>query len=175
MSFQESKKTIVLIFSILVLGILLDQVTKYLAVQYLMNHPPHYFFNGMFQLVYAENPGAFLGMGGQMSRPVRFLIFGVFVLGGLLFMLWMMVKNKMPLKEIYAYSLIISGGFGNVIDRLFHDNGHVVDFLFIDLKFHPLARTGVFNVADMLIVLGFLIILPSVFKSSKEDGHVQSN
>ena len=58
------------------------------------------------------------------------------------------------MKDLLAYSFILAGGIGNVIDRLTHENGHVIDFLFMDFSF---ARTGVFNVADMAIVLGFII------------------
>ena len=55
---------------------------------------------------------------------------------------------------------------GNVIDRLTHENGHVVDFLFIDLGF---ARTGVFNIADMAIVLGVIIAFwPSIFQKKEK-------
>ena len=141
-------------FSILILTVGLDQWTKALAVEKLVNQAPIYFFNGLFQILYAENPGAFLGMGGGLSRELRFVIFGLIVVAGLLGILWAIIKNKFTENEMWAYSFILAGGIGNVIDRLTHDNGHVIDFLFIDLGF---ARTGVFNVADMAIVLGVFI------------------
>jgi signal peptidase II len=118
--------------------------------------------------VYAENPGAFLGMGGGWSASTRFYVFGVFVLLGLAAMLWSILKNKISQSEIYAYSFILAGGIGNVIDRLTHESGHVIDFLFIDLKFAPFARTGVFNIADMAIVLGVFIIFFPTFLSFKK-------
>ncbi len=138
------------------------------AVDKLKGTPAIEFLNGIFQLVYAENPGAFLGMGGNWSSTTRFIIFGVIVVIGLTAMLWSMMKNKLTTEELYAYSFILAGGIGNVIDRLTHENGHVVDFLYIDLKFSTFARTGVFNVADMAIVLGVLIIfIPSLMESFK--------
>ncbi len=107
-------------------------------------------------------------MGGNWSSTTRFIIFGVVVLIGLSAMLWSTLKNKLTTDELYAYSFILAGGIGNVIDRLTHENGHVVDFLFIDLKFAAFARTGVFNVADMAIVLGVMIIfIPSLIDSLK--------
>ncbi len=153
------KNKIVQVFAILFVLVGLDQWTKHWAVQHLKNVEPINYLNGYFQLVYAENPGAFLGMGGNMSTTVRFIIFGVLVAVGLIVMLWSIIKNKISQIETVAYSFILAGGIGNVIDRLTHANGHVVDFLFIDLKFSSYARTGVFNVADMVIVAGVLVLL----------------
>lgn len=147
------------VIGILILLVVLDQWTKQLAVDHLKNAPPIYFLDGIFQLVYAENPGAFLGMGGGLSRASRFVIFGLFVAIGLVVMFWSIVKNKVTTVEVAAYSFILAGGIGNVIDRLTHDNGHVVDFMFIDLKFTSWARTGVFNIADMAIVAGVILLL----------------
>ncbi len=156
-----------IVFDILALTITLDQWTKIWAVQNLKSVAPLVYLDGYFQMLYAENPGAFLGMGGGWSSTVRYFVFGVFVVVGLIAMLWSILKNKISTAEIYAYSFILGGGIGNVIDRLTHENGHVIDFLFIDLKFSNYARTGVFNVADMAIVLGVLIILIPTFKAQK--------
>ncbi len=152
-------KKIILVLSILVVWVGLDQWTKVLATQYLKDSAPLNYFNGMFQLLYAENPGAFLGMGGNMSSMTRFIIFGLFVALGLVVMFWSLMKNKISKNETVAYSFILAGGIGNVIDRLTHANGHVIDFMFIDLKFAALARTGVFNIADVAIVIGVIILL----------------
>ncbi len=150
----------------LIVLVILDQWTKYMAVAYLRYAEPIYFFEGMFQLIYAENPGAFLGMGGGMSRSTRFVIFGLFVAIGLAFMFWSILKDKITNVERVSYTFILAGGIGNVIDRLTHDNGHVIDFLFIDLKFASWARTGVFNLADVAIVIGVILLLSTARKKS---------
>lgn len=137
----------------------IDQWTKVLAVEHLVGKAPIMYFGGLFQFVYAENPGAFLGMGGDLPKSLRFVVFGLFVLVGLVVMLWSLVKNKMNLSDLLAYSFILAGGIGNVIDRLTHANGHVIDFMFMDFQLSPFLRTGVFNVADMAIVLGFFIAI----------------
>ena len=146
-------------FIILLSVVAVDQWTKVLAVEHLSGKAPIIYLGGLFQLVYAENPGAFLGMGGDLPRWVRFLVFGLFVLLGLVVMLWSLVKNKMNLTDLLAYSFILAGGIGNVIDRLTHDNGHVIDFMFMDFQLAPFTRTGVFNIADVAIVIGFFIAL----------------
>lgn len=136
-----------------------DQWTKLLAVQHLAGQAPIMYLGGLFQLVYAENPGAFLGMGGDLPRSIRFVIFGLLVLVGLAVMLWSLVKNKMSISDLLAYSFILAGGIGNVIDRLTHANGHVIDFLFMDFQLTSYTRTGVFNIADVAIVFGFFIAI----------------
>ena len=154
-----TRQRLFILFLILVTVVAFDQWTKILAVQHLVGKAPIMYFGGLFQLVYAENPGAFLGMGGDMPRSVRFVIFGLFVMLGLIVMLWSLIKNKMNLSDLLAYSFILAGGIGNVIDRLSHENGHVIDFMFMDFQLASFTRTGVFNFADVAIVLGFFIAI----------------
>lgn len=151
----------------------IDQWTKVLAVEHLVGKAPIIYFGGVFQLVYAENPGAFLGMGGDLPRWIRFIVFGLFVLIGLVIMLWSLIKNKMSLADLLAYSFILAGGIGNVIDRLTHDNGHVIDFMFMDFLIAPFLRTGVFNLADVSIVFGFFIAMGGMI-SERINAHQKS-
>ena len=151
------KYKLIVVSSLLLFLSSLDQLTKYLAVINLQGQKPIIFFQGIFQLVYAENPGAFLGMGGNWSHQTRFIIFAVVVFLGLGGMLWFLFKRENSRMNLIAYSFILSGGFGNLWDRVFHSNGHVVDFLFID--FGGPFRTGVFNLADVEIVVGVLLLL----------------
>lgn len=159
-----TRQRLMILFVILVTVVVFDQWTKIIAVQHLMGRAPIVYLGGLFQLVYAENPGAFLGMGGDMPRSVRFVIFGLFVLVGLIVMLWSLIKNKMNLSDLLAYSFILAGGIGNVIDRLSHENGHVIDFMFMDFQLTSFTRTGVFNFADVAIVIGFLIAVFGLIK-----------
>jgi signal peptidase II len=58
-------------------------------------------------------------------------------------------------QQMIAVSLLLAGGIGNLLDRVFH-NGLVIDFL--NMGIGPL-RTGIFNVADMAIMAGFALLL----------------
>ena len=127
-----------------------DRYTKEQAVIYLKGQDPISFVNGLFNLTYHENSGAMLSLGTNLPDNWRFIIFTVFVglllLGGLIYML---VKPM----DVYNFTvglLILSGGLGNLYDRAFND-GRVVDFMLV--KVGPL-RTGVFNVADVAIMVG---------------------
>ena len=162
------KKIFILSF-ILMLMVSLDQWTKALAVEFLKAHPGHDYLGGIFQLIYAENPGAFLGMGSGWSRSVRFVVFGLAVTIGLIAMLWSILRDKLSDFDFYAYAFILAGGIGNVIDRLTHENGHVIDFMFIDLKLLSWLRTGVFNIADICIVIGVTIaFIPMILEAKQK-------
>ncbi len=143
----------------------LDQATKIWAVETLLGHEPTYYLKGIFQFVYAENPGAFLGFGGGWSRAVRFIIFAVLVLGGLGAMLWYLLKKETSRINLFAYSFILAGGLGNLWDRVVHEQGHVIDFMLID--FGGFMRTGVFNIADVAIVIGVLMAFLSDYLTKK--------
>jgi len=156
---------LIVVFTLLFLIFFLDQATKYWATENLLNQTPYSFLNGFFQLIYAENPGAFLGLGGGWSRPVRFVVFAIVVVLGLGGMLWYLIKKEDSRVNLYAYSFILAGGCGNLWDRMFHDKGHVVDFMLIEV-WGP-VRTGVFNVADVAIVIGVLLALSGEYLFDK--------
>ncbi len=152
---RSYKITVIFLVSVFVFGF--DQATKFWAINNLMGQSATLYLNGLFQFVYAENPGAFLGLGGGWSREVRFVIFAMIVLFGLGDMVWwLLLKGKLKI-NLFAYTCILAGGFGNLWDRLFHEDGHVIDFMLIDLG--GVFRTGVFNIADVFIVIGFVLAI----------------
>jgi signal peptidase II len=137
---------------IIVLGCVgCDQVTKSVAQNHLKGQAPRAFCGGALRLEYAENPGAFLSL-GQDWPPVARLVL-LTVMNGLLMATIagvLVVRWNMSGKTFLACALLLSGGVGNLIDRVRLD-GLVVDFL--NLGIGPL-RTGIFNVADVAISLG---------------------
>lgn len=71
-------------------------------------------------------------------------------------------KSASP-SSILAYALLLAGGLGNLIDRVMY-GGYVVDF--INIGIGPL-RTGVFNVADVVVVAGALLLLTGMPRANK--------
>ena len=134
-----------------------DQGTKELATQYLPKNGMDSFFFDMFRIGYAENTGAFLSLGGSLPPEYRFWIFTVATGVVLFFLLVYLVTNyKKNLIEFIGGSLFFSGGISNFYDRA-TNNGAVIDFLNVGVG--PI-RTGIFNIADVALMLGlFLIIL----------------
>lgn len=133
-----------------------DQWTKSLATEHLRQAPAMSFLGDTLRIQYAENPGAFLGAGSQLPPTTRFTIL-VVINGLFLALIASLVFFKRPAGrwQHLAVVLLLAGGIGNLIDRLFH-NGLVIDFLNVGIG--PL-RTGIFNVADMAIMAGFGILI----------------
>jgi signal peptidase II len=132
-------------------------VTKTAAQYHLPSSQPVYFMGDVFQFQYSTNDGAFLGLGARLPDSVRFWSLTVFVgaaLVGMLRFVWASQEMNHPM-SILGVSLIIGGGFSNLIDRLFN-SGAVVDFMNVGVGN---LRTGIFNLADVVILIGVGILL----------------
>lgn len=128
-----------------------DQVTKSVARNHLASSNPITLMEGVFRLQYSENPGAFMSLGMGLPDSVRFWLLvicvGVALTGMLQFVLF---SREMDRFSVIAASLIIGGGFSNLLDRLYND-GLVVDFMNAGVGN---VRTGIFNLADVAIMAG---------------------
>jgi len=162
---MTSIQKLYLIGLILVTSIGCDQVSKNIAKNSLANSPPVSYLGETFRLQYAENTGAFLGLGSGLSKTTRFILF-TFLSGGLLIVLFFYTVKSRELqrKHIFALSLILGGGVSNMIDRIFND-GKVIDFMNMGIGS---LRTGIFNMADVLIMVGMAFILFFNYQSHKE-------
>lgn len=168
MQIQFSRLHIVVLF-LLVFILALDQVTKITAIKYLKGKPSIHFPESwtphdLFRLTYTENTGAFLSLGSQLSDSLRFWLFTVLNTIVLLILLVLIFfKPNLPSITTISFSLIIAGGVGNIIDRIFRD-GKVVDFMNIGIGFGSFSlRTGIFNIADLAIVFGLILLLIGEF------------
>ena len=133
-----------------------DQGTKIIARQRLPKHTVLSYGQDIFRWQYAENPGAFLSLGANISQKARYWIFVLWVggcLSGLL--IYLILAKGLPRLQTLALSLVLGGGWGNLVDRIGNE-GRVIDFMNVGIG--PL-RTGVFNVADMVISCGVVIFL----------------
>ncbi|MEW5851205.1 MAG: signal peptidase II [Myxococcota bacterium] len=131
-----------------------DQATKRAAEQSLAGSAPISFVGDVFRLQYAENTGAFLGMGGNLDPRLRFWAFTILVAVLLLGALWWGLTAPLSRTRVLALAAILGGGWSNWLDRVVN-NGAVVDFM--NLGLGPL-RTGIFNVADVAIVVGAALL-----------------
>jgi signal peptidase II len=132
-----------------------DQASKSAARLYLGSGVPESFLHGIFRLQLAENPGAFLSLGASLPIELRFLFLslavGVVILGLLAAALF---SRRLDFWRIMGLTMVAGGGTSNLIDRIV-DHGRVTDFL--NMGIGPL-RTGIFNVADMAILAGTLLL-----------------
>ncbi|HEY5543250.1 MAG TPA: signal peptidase II [Candidatus Binatia bacterium] len=151
---------------IILLCIAVDQATKWLAKIYLAPDGFISLAGDIFRLQYAENTGAFLSLGSSLPPPWRHIVFTVFVGVFLLALLAYLLFNRTLPAAYRAYlSLVCGGGLSNLTDRIAY-GGHVVDFL--NLGFGPI-RTGIFNVADMAITMGAILLAVDSLKKKPEE------
>lgn len=144
-----------------VLLILLDQVTKLLALQNLKGQNPVTLIPDVFQLLYVENRGAAFGI--LQNRQWVFLIITVIVLAALVWALPKIPQERHFLPLTLCLCFIGAGAVGNMIDRIFR--GYVVDFFYFKLIDFP-----VFNVADIYVTTAAVILIVlTVFLYKEED------
>lgn len=141
--------------------ILADRLTKYyISVNFVLGESRE-FINGFINLTYIHNRG---GAWGMLYGHTYILIPLTIVIMAVCVFLYIKYGNKSRLL-LWAITLVLSGGIGNMIDRVFH-GGNVVDFL--HFEFFP--SFPIFNVADCAIVVGAgLLILYFILDAIKEE------
>ena len=159
---------IAMVLFVIVFSLALDQITKYVAHEHLpRNQIWGQYLGDSFRIQYATNTGAFLGLGNNLPEDVRFWLFNVFtsVVIAAIFA-YVLLARQMGFYESLAFALLVSGGIGNLIDRMFRD-GVVVDFMNMGIGN---LRTGIFNVADVAIMAGiFLLLTFKLFEREPKD------
>ena len=141
--------------------VFLDQFTKQIVVQQLKGQSAYVLIRNVFQLEYLDNRGAAFGL-FQNQR----IFFYISVLVISLVVIWF--YGKVPMEKKYlplriCAVLILSGAFGNCIDRI--RLNYVVDFFYFKLINFP-----IFNVADIYVtVAAFLLIVLVLFYYKEEE------
>lgn len=137
-----------LLFVIILLLIMVDQLLKIIMQGWLMYEPTYKIIDGVLGFTYLENRGAAFGI-LQNMRWVFILLTGVVIL----FLIYLLIAKKLKSQWMMAGAvLIVAGGIGNLIDRIFR--GYVIDYI------EPLfINFAVFNFADMLITVGAGIVI----------------
>jgi signal peptidase II len=139
-----------------------DRATKSLAAQRLGDGARRSYLADTVRLQYVENRGAFLGLGRDLPESARFWL--LLVGTGVLLLAAAFTSLRSPRHtalEALAWALLLGGGLSNLADRALRE-GAVVDFLNVGLG--P-VRTGIFNVADMAITTGAILLLASAWFS----------
>jgi signal peptidase II len=148
-------RRLLLIFSVLVCCAGCDRASKNYAESRLSRTQALSFVAGSVRLQLTYNEGAFLSLGASLSRPWREAIFRGGVACMLLALLAYALFFASSSWSVYGAGLALAGGASNLADRFLYD-GYVLDF--INVGIGPL-RTGIFNVADVAIMAGLLMIL----------------
>lgn len=153
------------IFLLILLNIGCDQISKKLVQKNVEKHDYIELFNDNFILTHVENKGAMLGFGESFSPTVKILLLQILPVLVLLILLFNILQKKNLNKLlIVAFSFVIGGGIGNLIDRIAY--GKVTDFFILKIG---VFKTGIFNMADLSVTIGVLLIFFISIKHKKLD------
>ena len=147
---------------LITVSILLDQLSKILIRNNVDQYSEVKLIGEYFILTNVENSGAFLGMGSDFSpfiKTIFLLILPVIVL--ICIIVYVYRDKQIDKISLIGFCLIIGGGIANIYDRILY--GSVTDFLFIDLG--GIFKTGIFNIADLSVTTGMILILLMSFKN----------
>lgn len=181
---QKKKSIKMLLCSAIAMAVLvvLDQVTKILAINNLKNQDSISIIDGVFELRYLENQSAAFGFdlvsfiqkifhfsyfethpeAFLLCKMAFFIVFTIVVLTLLAIIYWKIPWNKYFFLLNLTIIGFFSGAVGNLIDRICHH--YVVDFLYFSLIDFP-----VFNVADIYVTLAALGLVIALFHYKEED------
>ena len=132
-----------------ILLVILDQITKNLAVLHLKDKPAIVLWDGVFELHYLENSGAAFGM--LQNQKILFVSIAAVILVIIGYLLIKLPRSKhFAILEILLV-LIAAGAVGNMIDRVQYN--YVVDFFYFKLIDFP-----IFNVADIYVSVSCVVL-----------------
>lgn len=132
-----------------------DQLSKRIVRHHVDENEKIDLVKGHLTLTKVENTGAFLSMGNELPRQVKTVLLAVLPLIALsVAVLYLILNDRITYLRAAGICFLVGGGLGNILDRLFY--GSVTDFL--HLKYGNF-QTGIFNLADVSIVIGLVLIL----------------
>ena len=147
---RENKINLIIVSII----ITLDQISKYIIT---INYD--YFLNKnifIFSINYARNYGAAF----NIFEGNRIFLSLISIISSLILIYFIFFKGRLNLIDRYGLSLILAGSLGNGIDRII--KGYVIDFINLKLFDFP-----IFNIADISINIGCIILIFNYFKFKK--------
>ena len=160
------------IILLIIFNIVIDQISKVWVRANFEYREIKSLIGDKFIMQYVENKGAFLGMGSDMNPTLKLiflLILPVLVLG---YVIYYIIKTKeLDRISVIAFCCIVGGGIANVFDRIMY--GQVTDFFFINLG--GVFKTGIFNIADLSVTTGMIMLLVSGFAQRNKDKVVQES
>lgn len=130
--------------------VIIDQLSKMLIINKKIPVIPNF-----LEFNYTQNTGGAFGIG----RINFILIISLMIIIGIIMYL---IKENKKITNYIPFVLLLSGSIGNLIDRIF--KGYVIDFIYINILDFPN-----FNIADISIVFGVIVLLYIILLKSTND------
>ena len=147
---------------LVILLIVIDQISKFYIVENIGKEIKNIIPN-VLNFTYVENRGGAFGIG--QNSTMMFVLVNIIILG-IIIRFMIIQKDRIDRKTQIILTMILAGGISNLIDRI--ARGFVLDFI----DFSPIISFPVFNIADILIVIGWvsLAIVTAVYYIKNKDG-----
>ncbi|MBW2690528.1 MAG: signal peptidase II [Deltaproteobacteria bacterium] len=148
--------------------LVLDQATKFYVDANFKLHETVPVIRGFFHLTYVRNKGAAFGILSDSAIRIPFFITVSII--AMLGILWYIKHIRKDQKlALFSLSLVFSGAFGNLIDRIRF--GEVIDFLDVFWQRH---HWPAFNVADSAITVGVVLLFIEMWREDRNKSVVNS-
>ena len=148
---------------LIIISILIDFFSK-IYISNLLDNNETIIFTNYIILEKFYNKGIAFSIFNSDSVLINYIILFIIILViAFIIRLFLTQFNKLKQNEVIAYSLIIGGAVGNMIDRIMH--GYVLDFIFI--HYNNFYFPAIFNLADVSISLGVFFLLLAYLKEEK--------
>lgn len=144
---------------LIILLIIVDQATKYAAINLLKNQQAYSLISGVLELNYLENYGAAFGM--LQNQKIFFIFIALIFLAVIIFIIIKAPDDKKYTKLHILLVMIGAGAVGNLIDRIRFN--YVVDFIYFKLINFP-----IFNFADICVTVATFILIVLILFYYKE-------
>ncbi|OIQ41810.1 MAG: signal peptidase II [Bacteroidetes bacterium MedPE-SWsnd-G1] len=152
------------IIAIVLLNIGIDQFSKYLVRLTLVKNEVTGVLFDFILFKNVDNSGAALGIGSDLPSMLKTMYFQLLPVVFLIYLLRLILKSPEFSKLLVTgIAFALGGGFGNVIDRIV--DGYVTDFIILNVGFF---KNGVFNIADVSIVVGIILVFTDIFMNRKK-------
>ncbi len=138
--------------AIVAIILLLDQYTKYIVEKYLRLYEVVTVIPGCFNLTHVRNPGAAFSILATAPATFRVFFFTTATIIAVVVII-VLIKKTQERLHIFAFSLIMGGALGNLVDRIRY--GEVVDFI---QWYYQSYYWPSFNVADSAITIAVLLL-----------------
>lgn len=151
--------------------VIVDQFTKLLVVTFV----ERYYDTGyaisiigdFLRIIHVSNTAIAFSIGRNLPEVAKTVLFVALPCVLMVAIFWYYFTSAMSRLQRWVLALMIGGGIGNIIDRIFRPQG-VIDF--IDVKFYGLfgfERWPTFNVADSAIVVGAVLLVVTTFSGAR--------
>ncbi|MRI80564.1 signal peptidase II [Aerococcaceae bacterium DSM 109653] len=146
-------------YLVALLMVLVDQIIKKWTTSSLQLHESRSGIDGLFDFYYIRNEGA--GWGILQGRMWFFYVVTFVIIVYLIYLIYKHRQGSLFLK--CTYGLLLGGAIGNLIDRII--NGYVIDMFRLTFMNFP-----IFNVADMALSIGVVLLIIQVLMTEDTEG-----